>query len=244
MIRNERGAASSFTVLFTSLSVILLAFFILLNSIAVLDEKKVKAAWGSLLGSFGILPSGMNVGKDEGEWIFPSVAPMIESEGDIYMMIDRLEKYIEKDNMGDDVAIQTGARGLKIALSDKILFVSGSAELLSRSFHLLDKICVLLNMTSEPLHIEGHTDNIPINTRRFPSNWELSAARAISVLRYMAEKGGIAPNRLAAAGYGAARPLLPNNTPKDRTINRRVEIIMLAEDEEGQVNDKGKEGDI
>ncbi len=230
-LRNERGEASSFTVLFTALSVILLAFFILLNSIAVLDERRVRVALGSLSGSFGILPAGVSVGKDKGESIFPSTPPMVESEANIYQMIDRLERYIEKKNMGNDVSIQTEERGLKIILSDSILFVSGSAELSRKSFHLLDNICVLLNMTSKPLHIEGHTDNIPINTRKFPSNWELSTSRAISVLRYMVEKGDIAPNRLAAVGYGETCPLFPNNTTRNRVINRRVEIIMLSEEE-------------
>ncbi|MDK2959817.1 MAG: chemotaxis protein MotB, partial [Bacillota bacterium] len=78
--------------------------------------------------------------------------------------------------------------------------------------------------------VEGHTDNLPINTYRFPSNWELSTARATTVVRYLAEKHGIPPDRLSAAGYGEWRPVAPNDTPEHRAQNRRVDIVVLRTD--------------
>jgi len=75
--------------------------------------------------------------------------------------------------------------------------------------------------------IEGHTDNLPIRTAQYPSNWELSAARAARVLRYLVQKGGISPHRLTAVGYADTRPLVPNTTPANRAQNRRVDIAIL-----------------
>ena len=77
--------------------------------------------------------------------------------------------------------------------------------------------------------MEGLTDNVPIHTARFPSNWELSIARAVSVVKYFADAGNINPQRLSAVGYGETRPLVPNNSPANRTKNRRVEIVLATE---------------
>jgi chemotaxis protein MotB len=81
-----------------------------------------------------------------------------------------------------------------------------------------------------PIRVEGHTDNVPIHTKRFPSNWELSTIRAVNVLKYFANEGRIDPRRLSAVGYGESKPLVANNSPRDRAKNRRVEIVLLKED--------------
>lgn len=95
------------------------------------------------------------------------------------------------------------------------------------SFHILDKIAPLLIDTHRHIRIEGHTDNLPINTREFPSNWELSTARAVNVVKYFIEKHNFSPYILSAAGYGEYRPIAPNDSDKNRALNRRVDIIIL-----------------
>ena len=96
----------------------------------------------------------------------------------------------------------------------------------------MDKVAAVIQNIRNPVRIEGHTDNVPIATRRFPSNWELSTARAVQVLKYFIAAGEIDPSRLSAVGYGEAKPVLPNNTPENRTKNRRVEIVLVTEDGE------------
>jgi chemotaxis protein MotB len=81
-----------------------------------------------------------------------------------------------------------------------------------------------------PIRVEGHTDNVPIYTKRFPSNWELSTVRAVNVLKYFADAGGIDPRRLSAVGYGESKPLVANISPQSRAKNRRVEIVLIKED--------------
>ena len=85
------------------------------------------------------------------------------------------------------------------------------------------------------MRVEGHTDNIPIQTARFPSNWELSVARAVNVVKYFAEVSNIDPQRLSAVGYGESRPVVANDTPANRMKNRRVEILLITEGKEENV---------
>ncbi len=96
-------------------------------------------------------------------------------------------------------------------------------------FPVLDALAESLQEIDNHIRIEGHTCNLPINTPRFPSNWELSAARAIAVLRYFIEKKGISPQRLIAVGYGEYQPLVPNDSEENRRKNRRVEIVILRD---------------
>jgi chemotaxis protein MotB len=119
-------------------------------------------------------------------------------------------------------------------LSEHTLFDVGIASLSPESVSLLQKIGAVISKTSYRVQIEGHTDNLPINSEKFPSNWELSTARAVNVLRYFIDVHGISPHRLFAVGFGEYQPLVPNASPAQRAKNRRVEIIFIAKD-------KGKE---
>jgi len=111
-----------------------------------------------------------------------------------------------------------------------MLFTSGSADLRLESSEILEQISRVLNMVSFEVRVEGHTDNIPISTERFPSNWELSQARALSVVRRFIENG-VEPSRFQVIGYGEYRPKATNDTPEGRTINRRVEISVNLQSE-------------
>ena len=98
---------------------------------------------------------------------------------------------------------------------------------------VLDKMATIIERAGQKVRVEGHTDNIPIRSGKFASNWDLSTARATRVLMYLQEMGSIPPGKLAAAGYGEFRPLAPNDTPEGRAKNRRVEFVITAEDLEG-----------
>jgi chemotaxis protein MotB len=128
-------------------------------------------------------------------------------------------------NMEDYIDIQKNGNELIISIKEKISFESGNATLLPESEPVLDKIAVILKTSPElDAEINGHTDNIPINTSTYPSNWELSMARAISVLKYFINKHSIEPSRLSIKGNADQRPLVKNDTPEHRMQNRRVEI--------------------
>ena len=88
----------------------------------------------------------------------------------------------------------------------------------------------MIQKTSNHVRVEGHTDNVPINTKRFPSNWELSTSRAVNVIKYFIRQRKVKPQRLSAVGYGESKPVFSNDTPENRARNRRVEIVIVTKD--------------
>lgn len=126
------------------------------------------------------------------------------------------------------VRLQRKGQRLELAIGSDTLFSSGSAELAPEAVQILEEVALLLRSYDYPLGIEGHTDNIPIATGRFPSNWELSAGRAGRVIRLF-ERAGIAGERMILSAYGEQRPEVPNTTPEGRDRNRRVMVIIQAQ---------------
>jgi chemotaxis protein MotB len=119
-------------------------------------------------------------------------------------------------------------RGLVIRLrTDKVFFSSGSADLAGDGATVVDTVGAALKTLPNQISVEGHTDNQPIHTAQYPTNWELSTDRAVTVLRRLAENDGVNSGQLEAAGYGDQRPIVPNDTDANRARNRRVEIVVL-----------------
>jgi chemotaxis protein MotB len=127
------------------------------------------------------------------------------------------------------INVRYSNQGAHITFEDFLLFDFGKAVINSGGLKFLEKMTALIQKIPYPVRVEGHTDNVPIHTARYPSNWELSIARAVSVVKYFAESGKINPQRLSAVGYGATRPLVPNDSPANRSRNRRVEIVLATE---------------
>jgi len=125
----------------------------------------------------------------------------------------------------DQVIISRSNRGVVMTLADKLLFASGDGRLSNMAYPLLDKISEIIKSLDVPIEIEGHSDNVPIRTAVYTSNWELSTARAVNVLRYLVEQRQVSPQRLSAVGFSKYQPVVPNRSPAQRAKNRRVEII-------------------
>ncbi len=138
---------------------------------------------------------------------------------------DELDSLRQYAGMSGDISVETIERGISVTLREKVTFLPGDARLLEGTEAMLDGIArILKRHDSYLIEISGHTDNVPIRTRGYPSNWELSAARATSVLKYFISKHGIDPARFTIRGDGEQRPLIPNDSPEHRALNRRVEI--------------------
>ena len=133
------------------------------------------------------------------------------------------------------IQVTRNDEGTRLAFEDQVLFDFGKDVINPEGFPFLDKIARALADVPYPLRVEGHTDNVPIRTKRFPSNWELSIARAVNVVKYFAQVSKLDPRRLSAVGYGESRPVAQNDTPSNRAKNRRVEILLLTEDVEENV---------
>ncbi|MBZ9556533.1 MULTISPECIES: OmpA family protein [unclassified Modicisalibacter] len=125
----------------------------------------------------------------------------------------------------EGVDVSRSAAGLNLRIQDRLLFASGQAELTDDGRRILQGLVPFLSDVRGEISIEGHTDDIPIHTARYPSNWELSSARASAVLRYLLERG-IRGERLRAIGYAATRPLQPGEDAESRAANRRVELLI------------------
>jgi chemotaxis protein MotB len=142
---------------------------------------------------------------------------------------EKIDRYAVKHRLETRLSTSIDERGLVIrVLTDQLLFQSGSAVVQDAARPLLQKISQLLDSASIPndVRVEGNTDDRPISTPAFPSNWELSAARATAVLEVLLADG-VPEARLAVAGYAAQRPIAPNTTAQGRSLNRRVEIVIL-----------------
>ncbi len=159
------------------------------------------------------------------EPIIPKVR-LTEKGKAIRKKLVELERMLKQYGLEGSIQIVYETIGIRLILKDKVLFDSGSAEIKPEYKPILDKIAEILKEIDNPVEVEGHTDSIPINTRRFPSNWELSTARAGSVVRYFISKG-LDPSRFKAVGYADTRPIAPNTTPEGREKNRRIEIVIL-----------------
>lgn len=123
------------------------------------------------------------------------------------------------------ITVSSNELWLQIELKDSILFNSGSAETSEQARKIFDEIAAILKNYSNPVQVEGFTDNIPINSSRYPTNWELSSARASAIVKHLITKG-VAPDRLSAVGYGEYQPIAPNDTEAGRAQNRRVAIMV------------------
>ena len=123
------------------------------------------------------------------------------------------------------IQVSSNELWLQIELKDSILFASGNADPSAQAQAIFDEIAGILKGYSNPIQVEGFTDNVPINSAKFPTNWELSSARASAIVKLLASKG-VAPERLAAVGYGEFQPVASNATPEGRAQNRRVAIMV------------------
>ncbi len=141
-------------------------------------------------------------------------------------LMKQLQQYIDESHLNAEISLTDLEEGIQITLKDRIIFDSGSDHLRPNFLPILDDIGKMLQTVDNTISIEGHTDNKPIHSAQFPSNWELSGARALSVVHYLQTKD-IAPIRLRYSGYGEYRPVFPNDTDEHREANRRVNIIIL-----------------
>ena len=174
-------------------------------------------------------PIGHLLSPPEGELGSPGPQPNPSRpprEPDLSRLQRELEEGLVEELKRGEVALEVKREGLVISLREVGFFHSGSAAVRPESEATVARIAALLAARPNALRIEGHTDNVPIHTARFASNWELSTARATEMIQLFLTRYGFAPRRLAAAGYAEYHPASPNDTPEGRQQNRRVDIVV------------------
>ncbi|NLO98622.1 MAG: OmpA family protein [Peptococcaceae bacterium] len=242
-------------VTYADLITLLMIFFIMMYSMSQIDANKFRALAESLAVTLGggnptqieisTSPTGPSVigqgtplentanpGKDlfqrddQSDDLDSSGGPDVETLT-IEHIKAKLDALAKENNIQTMLVSTIEERGLVVSIQDTLLFDSGSAEITPKARSILQKISGVLSASPNFIKVEGHTDNLPINTVRFPSNWELSVLRATNVVHILVEEGGINPERLSATGYGEYRPRADNNTEEGRSANRRVDLVIL-----------------
>lgn len=224
---------------------LLFAVFVTLYAMSQTDKKKIEEVVESMRDSFGYSksspaskPSVIEAGTMS---IIPSLRKTSASaprrgkskggEGDFKASKASIEAYLLKVGAKEKVSIAINQRGLVVSLKEAGFFGSGSATLKRESYTLLSDVVESLASYSNGIRVEGHTDNVPMSSTAFPSNWELSTARATSVVQYLV-KHDFEPDHMSAAGYGEYRPVADNDSEEGRQKNRRVDIVLLSEQSE------------
>ena len=230
---------------------LLLTFFVLLLSFANMDVQKFKDAMASVQGALVGGPTTMREAPNTSMLELsdtvnnaatppvdttPGYTPGGEAEerpdtetvaagrADLEALAS-LQEMVDDGGMSDDIDVKSTPRGLVVRVKGNLFFADGGDSLGKSSTKVLDEIAAILDIYPYDLTIEGHTDDIPIHTERFPSNWELSTGRAIAVMRYLHQANHIPSSRMAVAGYADTHPLFANDTPAHRAANRRVEFV-------------------
>jgi chemotaxis protein MotB len=219
---------------------LLFAFFVVMYAISQLNEGKYRVLSDALLKAFQpdgqgertIVPPLHPHQAPPGNGVLP---PIPDGAGEAGRSHDRMRS-LARDVMNaldpmvksGQVRVTESGRGLEVELNASVLFTAGEAELQNQAQPALDALARVLAPLPNDIEIEGHTDNLPIATPRYPSNWELSSARASSVVRLLIGRG-VASVRLVAVGYADTRNISPNTTPEGRAQNRRVTLLILPE---------------
>ena len=227
----EGGGGADWLGTFNDLVTLLMVFFVLLFTMGSGDAQKIMEMRNSVMRGLGLLDSkGMgSSGLVKGPAAHRKLSH--QEEEDTSEISDEIKDYVsDMDSAMPWIDASVSENEVTISLEGSVAFEPGIADINAKAFPALKGIGKLINKIPNAVRVEGHSDNVPISTPKFPSNWELSIARAVNVTKYLIEHANVSPLRLSAAGYGDSRPLLPNDTAKHKAKNRRVEIVLLRED--------------
>ncbi len=221
----QEGGAPKWMTTFSDLMSLLLCFFVLLLSFSEMDVARFKEVAGSLRDAFGVqreevvfqIPKGIDV-------VSPEFPPRFTIED----ILERVRSAVKLELIKGEIQIESFKDRVILRFKDELMFPKGSVELTPKAKAILLKLGDVLALFDGEIIVAGHTDNLPVApSSKYRSNWELSAARAVSVVDFLLAHKFVLPRQIAAVGYGPSRPLYPNNSPQHRAANRRVEIILF-----------------
>ncbi|TFJ92574.1 flagellar motor protein MotS [Lentibacillus salicampi] len=256
-VRQEnRSGAPKWMVTYSDMVTLILVFFILLFSVSQIDMVKFDAISESFKNRmiFDFYPSPVPMenptentsdqesGKNSNEFENPTQLENMndrddETEDDqdaLDELMEQVERYLQEHNLTNVISASRTDQGVVLVLQESILFETGEADILDSGKPFLDKIGKLLTNIPNYVKVEGHTDDRPISNYKFPSNWELSGARASSVIRYLINENDFDESRFTSVGYGDTKPIAPNTSETNWRQNRRVEMVILESDGKNQ----------
>jgi len=227
--QHEEEGGEAWLLPYSDLMTLLLAVFIVLFAVSQVDQAKAKdmsEAFTEEMMTQSYIISQLN----EQETL-QNESPN-ETKSELQKMEElkaELDAKLESENLALAVTTSIDKRGLVISFNNAIIFEPGSAEIKKENEDSLLEIAKMFQIMDNYIRIEGHTDNVPMNSNIYRSNWDLSAARAANVVRLFTSKTNLSPEKLIAVGYGEYRPIEDNSTDEGRAKNRRIDIIVLSE---------------
>lgn len=223
MEEEHAGNHERWLLTYSDLITLLMIFFIVMYSMSEMDKNKFQGMAEQLGIVFG---DGQVISvKDSGPGgLLKDISynPMDETQ-------KKLEEYFEDSGLGSMANIYRDERGMVVSLNEGLLFSSGSAELDEKSREIIIKITGAILGLPNYVRIEGFTDNVPIRSVRYKSNWELASQRAINVSQILIDSG-FAPQKISTVSYGEYRPIVPNDNENNRKLNRRVDIVVMTQE--------------
>lgn len=229
---HDGGGELRWLLTYADMITLLMAFFIMLYSMSILNLSKFREVAVSIRSGFGgvLEGQGSDLLYSTGQLsIRPSPIPG-DTAGVPMSVVNRLEESIQKQKLSSSVRIYSDHRGLVISiLSDKVVFDPGKSAIRPEALSALGSIAELLRDIPNEVRVEGHTCDLPVASGPFQTNWELSTGRATTVVRYFIESQRVPPERLSAGGYADTHPIVPNTSEPNRQQNRRVEIVIVRQ---------------
>ena len=219
----EEPTAPFWMATFSDMMTLLLTFFVMLVAMSSVEVKKFEEAISYFTGRRGMM---------EQEGLMPGIMG-VAGQHDVRMearAFEDISRDIQEKGLGEGVEVDLTEVGIRVTFVDSIAFASGSVELGGPARSVLERAAELAS-TVAAVEVEGHTDDVPIATSAYPSNWELSAARAAAVVRFLVgQPDALPPDRYSATGYGQFQPRADNDTPEGRARNRRITVLFRADD--------------
>lgn len=233
---HDGGGSLRWLLTYADMITLLMAFFIMMYSMSVINLSKFHNVAIAIRSGFGGVMPGQSrsILFSDGQVSFKPSPLKGDTTGVAWQIIKPLQKYLDQTpEAKKTVKVFMDRRGLVVSLpSDKVLFAPGRAEIKPEAYPVMTRIAGVIRSVANEVRVEGHTCNLPTKSSLFASNWELSTTRATNVVRYMLDKQAIPAARLSAAGYADTRPLGPNDTDEHRRRNRRVDFVILNETKE------------
>ena len=237
----EHDNSERWLLTYSDLITLLMVFFVVLYAMSNIDAKKYQALSQSLNSAFE--PSGFGGGGDSsntsGGGIDTAAADALAAaaaEGqtnkidpELAAAAEEIQKLLKEKGLQDKVSVSVQERGVVVGLMNTVLFESGSAKIKEDAVPTLIAIGQIANRVHNYIRVEGNTDDVPMNTPQFPSNWELSVVRATEVVKLLIAQSNVDPDKISAVGYGEYRPSVPNTSPENRSRNRKVDIVILSD---------------
>lgn len=226
----EKENHERWVISYADLVTLLLGFFIILYSLSEVDVRKFDQLSTTFSRAFNV---NVKQGAEGGSPLFSGTTGLVPGSFSGQIAVDAtavqhaIDQQEQTAGLPQDISVIASEDKIVIRLADNLLFASGSADVRPDALPLLRIVADTVRNFGNDVRVEGHTDNIPVGTTKYPSNWELSAARATAVLRYMAEQANLDPKHLYAAGYGEFHPIASNATPEGRALNRRADVVLL-----------------